>query len=151
MKTHILLFAFTLLGFGIINISEAHDPFQGLTYTVRIESVDQREESIAFKAAYAFHDSTTEPTLQFIEEETPFEIAFSATNFLGMFQSSTEGVKIKVSLKRFRDGKLEAHAYGTGSFNFLHGEPKGIGYGFPEYTVLRSLIGGETRIFQRSK
>ncbi len=105
-------------------------------YIFLVESVERQSSTqIEFRGAYESHDATTSSKLTFIQDKTPFALKVSGTSFLGIFQSLSKNAKIKVTLKKFQNGKMMAQADGSSTFNILYGEPAGIGYGLPTSTI----------------
>ena len=148
MKHSIAVLSILTLIVLTFQLSVAQTGSEGMSYTIRVESPDQKTPQVSFTAAYTAFDNNADSKMSYIEKTTPFEVKVSGAYFLGMFQSTSSSSRLKVTLTQYKEGVLRGHADGSGIFNFLHGEPNAIGYGVPEISgvsewMKKSKTGGE--------
>ncbi len=129
---HVFLFCLTL-AVSILCTQQiiAEGGSEGTTYTFAISSSSDPSGKVQFSGAYVAYDPSGQPSIQYIQELTPFEYKVSGSVFLGMFQARSEDDRVTVTLTKYVAGRLGGHATGTSIMNVVHGGPDGIGYGIP--------------------
>lgn len=133
MRSTLLLFVIFIASITVPLTLSGGDRIRGGTYVLVVERDEANDApSVEFSGAYASHDSATSPKLTMLRGSTPFEMEVSGTTFLGMFQAGTENVRLRVTLKKYVDGRLMGSAVGSGLLNLVHGEQESIGYGLPD-------------------
>src|SRR5437762_1089985 len=98
MKTVLVLTAISLMAVNSSQLLFCQPVSTGTMYVIRIKSMDSNNAQIHFSAAYAYAESSKSPMMTSIEKETPFELRFSASKFLGMFQNNSHDGPMYTSL-----------------------------------------------------
>ena len=134
MKSSLITLIVISLAVFTLGVSGPGTGSKPITYTILVEATGSPNQEVNFTAAYTAYDENANSKMTTLEKRTPYEAKVSGAYFVGMFQSTSGDSRIKVTLTKYEDGVLRGHADGSGVFNFLHGEPNGVGYGVPEYS-----------------
>ncbi len=131
MRTAVFLLAFVQLLAGSGSIGPINTADDSITNFVKIQSSDPENPHVRVSCSYTYGDSLAPSDLVEFEKETPFEMTFSADRFVGVFEILAPKGELIAELSKYHHGTKLGEARGVGDLNILHGEPVGVGYGWP--------------------